>query len=258
MDKETAVYLNTLNTRFYASVHESFSATRSSSWPGWSHSELHIRSLSTGSTSPLQVLDLACGNMRFEKFLNLVPSFAYEAHCVDNCRVLADPGFSCHYTDCDIVASLLERDGALEERILTVETYDLVACFGFFHHLPGNENRQQLLSLILKALKPGGIALVSLWRFMDNQRLRSKALQSHAAFTKILAKEGFRQDQLEEGDFFLAWQSREDVCRYCHHFSEAEIEQLVDGIKGFANVLERYREDGKDHRSNEYLVLQRI
>lgn len=257
MNRETAHYLNGVNEHFYASVHESFSATRSNSWPGWSKAMPHIQNLSKETLEPLRVLDLACGNMRFEKYLSLEASLSYEACCVDNCLALADLDVSCRYIECDIVSGLLEHDDSFGSRIFAPQVYDLVACFGFFHHVPGFESRQMLLSTILEALKPGGIALVSFWRFMDNEKLSAKAAQSHKFFSERLYEAGLQLDQLEDGDYFLAWQDREDVCRYCHHFSEVEIDRLVKGVKTQACVLDRYREDGKDHRSNEYLVLQR-
>lgn len=257
MNRETALYLNALNKSFYACVHESFSATRNNSWPGWSRALPYIHALSSESGEPLQVLDLACGNMRFEKYLNLDASLTYEVCCVDNCELMADLDVSCRYIECDIVASLLNRDGSLERGILAPKTFDLVACFGFFHHIPGFESRQLLLSMILEALKPGGIALMSLWRFMDNEKLSAKAVQAHESFSQCLSGEGLQLDQLEDGDYFLAWQDRKDVCRYCHHFSDGEIDRLIDGVKSQAEILDRYRKDGRDHRSNEYLVLRR-
>lgn len=257
MNRETARYLNAVNARFYASVHESFSATRNSSWPGWEKALPYLEALCGASDQALQVLDLACGNMRFEKFLSAETSLAFEAHCVDNCTALADLEFAGRYTECDIVTSLIDCDTALEGEVMGPETYDLGVCFGFFHHIPGIESRELLLSLLIRSLRPGGLALISLWRFMDNDKLASKASQSHALFSEQLAKQGLQLDQLEEGDYLLAWQGRDDVCRYCHHFSEAEIDGLLTCVEPQARLLARYREDGKDHRSNEYLVLQR-
>ena len=78
---EVAAFLNNLNQKFYEKTAEEFSKTRQSPWSGWYlllnaiNDFLVPTSISSGS--PLSVLDLGCGNGRFEKFLreNLPISF---------------------------------------------------------------------------------------------------------------------------------------------------------------------------------------
>lgn len=80
-EAEVAAFLNNLNQKFYEKTAEEFSKTRQSPWSGWYllldalNDFLVPTSISSGC--PLSVLDLGCGNGRFEKFLrgNLPISF---------------------------------------------------------------------------------------------------------------------------------------------------------------------------------------
>ena len=64
-------------------------------------------------------------------------------------------------------------------------------------------------------------------------------------------------DCLEAGDFVLGWQDRPGAYRYCHHFSAAEIDRLVDAVPE-ARLVARFGADGRTGTLNEYLVLRRV
>ena len=69
MDEALARTLIELDCAFYRAHAASFSATRQAPWPGWQRvADLAGNALAPGS-SPA-VLDLACGNLRFERFLS--------------------------------------------------------------------------------------------------------------------------------------------------------------------------------------------
>lgn len=258
MNLDTARYLNALNEEFYREVHESFSATRSVSWPGWKRALIHVDCARRGEEKPLRVLDLACGNMRFEAFLReALPEASLEAHCVDNCLALAEPSLAQRFTGFDVVEWLFSESSQSLSEAVGAEPCDLAVCFGFFHHVPTQRARLRLLYSLMAALKPGGIAVVSFWRFMENQRLASKASVSHEKFLRLHEARGLDRAQLEAGDYLLAWQDRGDVCRYCHHFTSDEVSNLLAHLDGEADLLDRYYEDGRDGMTNEYLVLRR-
>ncbi|MBO4364921.1 MAG: hypothetical protein J5804_01345, partial [Eggerthellaceae bacterium] len=102
MDETTARRLIALNNEFYRRAAGSFSATRHASWPGWEQvvdSLLHdlpgkcmrCEDLPRcdhvmGKAAPLRVLDLACGNLRFEAYMeHACPTLPFHFHAVDNC-----------------------------------------------------------------------------------------------------------------------------------------------------------------------------
>ena len=275
MDRETARALNELNAVFYRTHAASFSATRRAPWRGWERllnlpevralldggAPLPVRDADANASpaDPLVVLDIACGNLRFEKFLaERAAARPLHIYAVDNCPDLAadtqsdalPPRCRLSFQDLDVVGALIEGEAA---NALETPSAHLAASFGFMHHIPGAQAREDFLAALLGRLRPGGVAAVSLWRFMDDPRLAAKARAITAPFaaTHNLA--------LEKSDCLLGWQDDADIVRYCHHFCEEEIARLADaaGARAGARLVSRYEADGKSGRLNTYLVFKR-
>ena len=162
MDTASAHMLNRVNTRFYLENAQSFSQTRHASWAGWEQA----LQLLGASQPPRSVLDLACGNLRFEAFLaQRYPGAQISARCIDSCGALvgqlAVPSpSSVEFEQRDIVDQLLEG-GALQ-----LPSAQLAVCFGFMHHVPGSTARKQLLQELFRCVEPGGCLAVSFWQFL--------------------------------------------------------------------------------------------
>ena len=169
MDSSTIDRLRALNNEFYADNAQSFSASRNSPWPGWKRIAAHI-----GERPALDVLDIACGNLRFERYIadelgEDVASFT----CVDSCPELVRAGLECEYINADVVQML---DGSLPfAKVLGGSRFDLAVSFGFLHHVPGARLREKLLDEMAEVVKPGGLMAVSLWRFATFEKLAKKA-----------------------------------------------------------------------------------
>lgn len=89
-DDATVRTLNELTSAFYAREAASFSATRQAPWQGWCQALSAIAEVDPDfSSRPLSVLDLGCGNLRFERFLAEHVSAPLSVHAVDNCAPLA-------------------------------------------------------------------------------------------------------------------------------------------------------------------------
>lgn len=90
MDKTTIQTLCDINTCFYQSNAPSFSATRNAPWLGWKKcARLFEEKIFTGANPNVSVLDLACGNLRFEEFLSeQFPHVAFSFYAIDNCNEL--------------------------------------------------------------------------------------------------------------------------------------------------------------------------
>ena len=274
MNRETALFLNRMTSDFYRDNARSFSDTRQAPWAGWRtlvsllHDAWDTRSDSgvdseapcasvPGTAIPAHsIIDLACGNLRFERFLaSEFPGRPFVFHAYDNCDALAlgCANATATHHPVDIVRFLLD------ERPLSLPTdCDLAACFGFFHHIPTAEARVRALDQLLNAVKPGGITAVSLWRFADDERTRVKAESATARALATLSDT--RPDlvgQLGKDDYLLGWQDTRSSFRYCHSFSEDDVDRLAERAIGQARLLARYRADGKNGRSNEYLVFRR-
>jgi tRNA (uracil-5-)-methyltransferase TRM9 len=89
MNDVTVDILTSINAAFYEQQHASFSATRDAPWPGWERCDgLWGDVVSDGKT--VNVLDLACGNLRFERFLAAAhPDVPMRILAVDACDELA-------------------------------------------------------------------------------------------------------------------------------------------------------------------------
>ena len=270
MRSRTARELVALNTAFYADHAESFSATRSAPWEGWRRVLEAARALGAIDGRRPVVLDLACGNLRFERFLadELKPTVA-RVDAFDNCPDLAGgadiPGATLH--DVDILSQLMEMGREApqqDEAAAVVRTYlsphtdpcDLAVCFGFMHHVPGADLRRRVVDELVARTRPGGVVAISLWRFMNDERLARKALAADAAASQSAPWSGFDASELEPGDHFLGWQGEDGPLRYCHHFEEEE----VDSLAARADAVEaaRFSADGASGDLNRYLILRRL
>ncbi len=296
MDSETARILNKITGDFYAKQSASFSDTRQSPWEGWEcafdvavstwlrtgKAEVNpspaLKRSSDALAEPakgdveepraLAVLDLGCGNMRFERFLTSRGG-PFLATAVDRCRELAekkdanddahddaDADSSCTvFREADVIGAVIDDDDAALSRVCAPRgAYDLVVAFGFMHHIPGRSRRARFLEEAVRSLKPGGVAIVSFWQFLNSPRIAAKAEKTtaHAYAAARLAP-----GALEENDYLLGWQHADDVFRYCHHFDEREIDRLVTSISGEISEIARFSADGKSHDLNRYVVLRK-
>ena len=253
----TAEQLSRITSEFYAQQAQSFSATRQMPWQGWQKCLEAMPQLLAGERP--SVLDVGCGNLRFARFLcdeaGIVPAKYF---AVDNCRPLVESGnlggqaFQATFIELDVIKSLLDNTLSSE---LTVSTCDLVVAFGFLHHVPGAKNRIQLLRTLLEKTKPGGFVCVSFWQFMNNQKLADKAYETTAQGLQAL---GIDASELEKNDYLIGWQGKAETWRYCHHFSQEELDKLLVSLDSDVQVCAQFSADGKENNLNRYVILKRV
>lgn len=238
-----ALKVNRLTRAFYERNASSFSETRARAWPGWER----VREV-VDLPERAYVLDIGCGNLRFERFVQQTHPQARFV-CVDNCAALAADAQMANITfmQTDLVAAL--ADDALM-RAIGDGSFDLCAAFGFMHHIPLHAWRQRLLSDMVALARPGGFIAVAFWQFLDSPRLAEKA---RAATEAGCARHDIAFD--DPHDRLLGWQDESDAFRYCHHFTEDEIDALAAAAPG-AREIARFSADGAE-QLNRYLILQR-
>lgn len=247
MDANTIHILNQLTTDFYARCADSFSATRERPWDGWKRL---FNALSPALATPsASVLDIGCGNLRFEEFLATHFSSDLTFWCVDNCPQLLPAVADVRFQELDIVSNL-EEEMLVEN--LDAPACDVVCAFGVFHHVPSEALRLRLLDALLDKASPGGLVIVSLWRFETDERLLEKAKA-----TTLQALEAHPALRLEEHDWLLGWQHDDEALRYCHSFSDEEAERLVDHAATRAQLADSFLADGKSGELNRYLVFKK-
>ena len=148
--------------------------------------------------------------------------------------------------------------------------FDLVVSFGFMHHIAGYELRRRFIEKLLKLTSPTGVCVLSLWRFAEDPRAREKAMREtkenlsalkagtlHGAEAFTLTQCKKIEDSLEKGDFLLSWQGQAGYGRYCHSFSDREIDTIVRDLPSSYRLLDRFCADGKNGCMNCYLILVR-
>lgn len=307
MNRETARALCQLNTEFYERNAASFSQTRTAPWEGWRRcmaacgfddSDGAALDQPANAQTADSVLDIACGNLRFETFLaNAYPHIDWSFFAVDNCEPLVASGQEdiakkVHFTCEDIVSILLEGLPAAEPAnipaLAAATPFDLVVSFGFLHHIPSFDLRQRFLLEALSQVKPGGYLVVSFWQFLNDPAKRAKIEQTHAEALAFFAGcaetrandrdaldrgagssssgnpdlscpklTAFFADSLEPNDYFLGWKNEPSNYRYCHHFSNEEIDRIITALAPHATVVESFSADGKPGNLNRYVVFKR-
>lgn len=254
-ERAQARKLNALTTVFYDRVSASFSQTRSAPWQGWEELWALIGP-ALDERDQLSAIDVGCGNLRFARFLAQKREGAVRVHGIDACPALLAEGMrSCESAGAsglkvcgvriDAVRSLLDGDDPLA----SAPASDLTVTFGFMHHLPTSGQRSTLLELMARHTRPGGFIAASFWRFGDDERLRTKA----EAATVRARKVGAIGD-LAENDYVLGWQDDEAALRFCHHFTEEEVDALSSSLSSAAEEVARFSADGKSGALNRYAV----
>lgn len=276
MDTKFAQMLCQLNNDFYRDQAVSFSDTRHAKWPGWERCLKAVSSVFLDQSNSV-VLDVACGNLRFEKFL---ASQLLERHiqvwALDSCDELLpqtcagtlvekvnadgadtpdaiDVHLQINYLHCDV----MEAIGSSKVFTYGIPQADISVSFGFMHHVPLPEWRVQLLNSLIEATKPGGFVCVSFWEFLADEGLAAKAYKTHErALAELGPVWGFSSADFNDGDFLLGWRNTPGAYRYCHSFSTSEVDALIATVSSRAECVARFRADGRTETLNEYIVLQ--
>ncbi|MEG2006388.1 MAG: hypothetical protein RRX88_02530 [Raoultibacter sp.] len=250
MNAETVEALRTINNDFYRNQCDSFSETRKSPWFGWEKCLDIVMKEDPDTWHNFSVFDLACGNLRFEAFLAFKLAQAdISVYATDNCDGLIPPTASVHYQNFDVLGAL-QDNVSLNEQIAAPRC-DLSVAFGFIHHIPTQAYRQKILSSLIAQTRRGGYVIVSLWQFLNSASMAEKAQVTHACALKELGIPA-----LDDNDYLLGWKNIPGAWRYCHSFSEAEIDQLVTSVAETATIVARFAADGRTGNLNSYVILQ--
>lgn len=245
MDLMTANRLSQLTTDFYGQVAESFSATRQAPWEGWRRV---LEETGLANSEELNLLDVACGNLRFERYLAASRTAPVRVTALDTCDGLV-LNFPIENVTLTYVHFDLTDDMNLAE-LPASSIYDAAVCFGFMHHLPLVEQRERLLKTLVGSVGQGGYVAVTFWQLSQSERLLEKARTTTERAGRELGIRG-----LGPNDYLLGWQDRTDVVRYCHDFTEDEIDKLIAAVPE-ATETARFSADGSTGNLNRYLILR--
>lgn len=148
----------------YSQFARQFDQTRKQQWPEFDHFLAYTK-------KHAKILDLGCGNGRLYDFLKPKQvsylGVDHNSHLLD----LAKKNFPEAKFQLDDIMDL-----KLEE-----EAFDNAFCIAAFHHVPTKKMRQKVLASVHKALKPGGILILTTWnlfQFKYGGQILKSALRS--------------------------------------------------------------------------------
>ncbi len=176
----------------YELISKHFSSTRYSHWKSVKE---YIQELNQiNYNSKINFLDFGCGN---GKYLSLCDKF--NSVGFDNCENLLEI-VRTKYPN----VITIKGDVGVENTQL-VNFFDSIISVAVIHHLASEQRRIEAIKNIIKYLKVGGSALVSVW---SNQIDKTK-------FTKLES----------EGDYLIGWNNQHR--RYYHLFDSDELDNLI-------------------------------
>lgn len=220
-----------LNKDFYHKTSVSFDKSRKYYWQGWDNILPEIKKLR--KTKKIRVLDIACGNGRFVNFLtDRIGSDFYYLGIDTNEYFLDIAKNNTHIHD-------FKNIDAIKNISDLSKNWDLIVCFGFTHHLPDENTRKTWFSNLNQLLNPKGMLVLTFWNI------------NNINYKEIINKQS-------EKDFFLGWKE-EKIPRSYHLYDEKEINEIIIDYKkaGLLNLVKDFFSDGKDNKSNRYLVFQK-
>lgn len=223
LNKQIEEIIN-LNNEFYLQNNESFDNSRNFGyWEGFEEILKYF------PQNP-KILDLACGNARFLRFLLDTKTHISSYIGVDSSKEFIQKN-KLKYPDFEFY-----KLDALRELNQLKEKYSVVAVFGLTHHIPSFEFRKAWFLELSKLVESNGILVLSFWNFDTSK--------SDSDF-----KPNFYQ--IEKNDFFLGWKKNYVFHRYCHLFNQDELEEIVNNLKKF-NLIASFEKD-----KNIYLILKK-
>ena len=124
--------------------------------------------------------------------------------------------------------------------------FDRILAFAVLHHIPGAENREQVVRQVRAFLALGGGWSLSVWDFLASERLRARILP--------WSQVGLSEADVEPGDYLIDWRRGGFGQRYVHHFTPEDLSGLAQE-NGF-RVRETYSSDGENSRLGLYQVWE--
>mgnify|MGYP001578208326 CR=1 FL=1 len=224
MDTNYAQYLLEKTRQDYDLIAEDFSKTRQFIWED-------LKPMAECIEDGDRVLDLGCGNGRL---VDLFKDKNIEYVGVDNSARLIEAARHRYPGKKFLVAGALNLP-------FPANSFDKVFSIAVLHHIPSEEMRHYFFQEINRVLKPGGLAVVTVWNLWRKKKALS--LLFKYTFLKLIGK-----SKLDFQDIFYPWKNnegKETAQRYIHLFTKLELASLLKkaGFKaGTAFITKRGKE----------------
>ncbi len=251
MKEEVRQQLINLNSEFYETFAAAFAATRRRIQPG-------VRKVLEDIPKKGKWLDLGCGSgqlalewvkqNRKGLYQGLDFSAGLLAEAEEALQGVAMPrGLKVNFAQADLTQAGWSRG-------IKSGYYDGVLAFATLHHIPGQEQRAELLRQVCDLFKPGGIFIHSEWQFQYSQKLMARRLPWEFI--------GITNEDVEPGDTLMDWryalpgQVEQVGYRYVHLFTRAELAELAE-MAGF-KITDEFESDGEGGRLGVYQLWEKM
>jgi tRNA (uracil-5-)-methyltransferase TRM9 len=237
MDEKYAEYLLVENRQDYDKIAKDFSNSRSFLWE-------ELVPLARYIEPKDKILDLGCGNGRFFGFLR---EKDLEYVGIDSSEELIK-----------IAKEKYQEDNA---KFSVAEALNLsspdnffnkIYCIAVLHHIPSDNFRLKFLNEAKRALKPGGLLILTVW----NLKSQKGAFWFLIKYTILRI---FGKSKLDKGDIFYPWkdsQKETTAQRYFHCFDKKELEDLIKKT-GFHIRDAGFLARGKSKKANLFIVAEK-
>ncbi|MEN8098216.1 MAG: class I SAM-dependent methyltransferase [Chloroflexota bacterium] len=230
MDDLTKERLNRLNRQFYDQFADQFAGARSLGQPSFNK----ILSLIPDGA---RVLDIGCGHGRIAQLLEMHRT-GVRYHGLDFSDRFVGLG-NAHAANFENIVAKFEAVDIMSSdwtRGLDAASYDIVLLLAVIHHIPGQSQRMMLVGQVASLLAASGLAIVSTWQFLTNERMRRKIVPWDTL--------NIKEESLEPGDYLLDWKRGGVGYRYCHMVEPNQM-QLYAQNAGL-EVKDTFLADGKE------------
>jgi tRNA (uracil-5-)-methyltransferase TRM9 len=242
MDIQTIAQLHSLNKQFYQTFGRAFSSTRMWLQPG-------VKKVLDRLSGDENILDLGCGNGELARELNRRGHGGFYLGMDFSPVLLQDAGkITGNESFGFIQGDLLEPGWESQVTNGGNKSYDWVISFAVLHHIPGKNNRLEILKKIHALLRPGGCFIHSEWQFLNSAKLRERI--------QPWSKAGIPEDALEPNDYLLDWRSGGRGLRYVHAFNETELSSLAE--TGGYKIMETFQSDGSTGNLGLYQIWEAV
>jgi ubiquinone/menaquinone biosynthesis C-methylase UbiE len=180
------------------------------------------------------VLDLGCGNGRFYPTINQKAKYTG----VDKSKRLIDIAQE-KYPD----ASFFVGD-ALSLNFSN-ERFDKVYSIALFHHIPSQKLRKVFLDEIKRVLKPGGLAIITVWCLWEKPSRKKEVIKQ-----SLLRLINF--SKLELNDVLIEWQGSRKF--YFHSFS---VRRLARKVKKSGFKIIKKGKASSSNGTNIFIVAEK-